>query len=70
MSQLQEYDPVYDPDTWKLGYQGRQFGVAGNSVALAASVQSGLANPPAGMVVAATVISDEPPAKHVIVDTP
>lgn len=40
-------DPRYDPDTWSLGYQMRQSGVAGPSVLAA------LATPPADMVTAA-----------------
>lgn len=45
--------PDYDPDVWKLGYQSRQFGVCGDAPDDAASVLSGLANPPAEMVTAA-----------------
>lgn len=39
-------NPAYNPETWSLGYQGRQFGVAGPSV------YEALANPPEAMTTA------------------
>jgi hypothetical protein len=40
-------DPAYDPNTWKIGYQTRQSGVAGPDVLPA------MAFPPTAMVAAA-----------------
>lgn len=42
-------DPAYKAATWSLGYQARQFGVAGPSI------YEGLATPPAAM---ATAVAD------------
>lgn len=39
-------DPAYNPNTFKLGYQMRQFGASGADVLLA------MANPPTAMVTA------------------
>lgn len=44
--------PAYDPDVWALGYQARQFGVAGPSVAEA------LAAPPDNMTAAIANVDD------------
>lgn len=44
--------PAFDPDTWALGYQARQFGVSGPSVAEA------LADPPDAMVTAIANVED------------
>jgi len=62
MTNLLGENPANNPATWSLGYQARQFGVAGPSVL------EGLANPPANMATAVTVTGDayttttEPPA--------
>jgi hypothetical protein len=51
-------DPAYNPATWSLGYQQRQFGVAadpdpsGVGPELPGSIYSALANPPANMTTA------------------
>lgn len=70
MSQPFNLNPDYDPDLWALGYQGRQFGVAGDDVAQAAQVLSGLADPSEEMAAAALVVSADTPPDHVIVDSP
>jgi hypothetical protein len=44
--------PAFNPVTWALGYQARQFGVAGPSVAEA------LADPPANMTTAIANVED------------
>ena len=51
--------PDYDPDSWKLGYQTRQFGVADDpspsglsSPMPPGSAYSAMANPPAAMTTA------------------
>lgn len=44
--------PAFNPVTWALGYQSRQFGVAGPSVAEA------LAAPPANMTTAIANVMD------------
>lgn len=63
MTTPQELNPDYDPDAWKLGYQARQFGVAGDSVADAGSVYPALANPSEEMTAAfATEPDHELPA--------
>jgi hypothetical protein len=52
-------NPAYNPATWSLGYQNRQFGVAADPVPTGSetpleypSVYSALANPPANMTTA------------------
>lgn len=48
--------PDYDPNTWKLGYQQRQFGAPG--VDNTDDIISGLSNPPTAMLTAKAVVED------------
>jgi hypothetical protein len=53
-----EIHPDYDPDVWALGYQARQFGVAGDTVADAGSVYPALATPSSEMTAAFATVPD------------
>jgi len=50
--------PDYDPDSWSLGYQIRQFGVGADVNPLNAEVQNAMANPPDALTTAVAVVPD------------
>lgn len=45
--------PDYDPESWKLGYQSRQFGAFPDPQGFPGGAYSALANPPESMTIAA-----------------
>lgn len=49
-------NPDYNPDTWKLGYQQRQFGQVDDPANL--DIATALANPPTSMLTAKAVVED------------
>lgn len=59
---IQYSDPAYNPETWSLGYQQRQFGVAadpsptGTGPESPGSIYSALANPPDAMTTAIEMV--------------
>ena len=46
----------YDPTTWALGYQDRQFGLSGPSEQETASILNALHSPPEAMITATEVV--------------
>ena len=60
-------NPDYDPDTWKTGYQDRQFGVGQlpDLDGRPSSALDAMSDPPAAMVTAAH--EDNPPKEPTVV---